>query len=68
MATENSFALKGQGRDSYRDLVVAFPLSSIRSDEHLTEAQKIMDRLRAKGTLDDGAVTCRAVSVLACNL
>jgi HTH-type transcriptional regulator/antitoxin HigA len=33
---------------------LAFPLSSIRSDEHLGEAQKVMDRLLAKGELDVG--------------
>ena len=39
---------------SYLELVKAFPLASIRSDEHLTEAQKVMDRLLARGTPDDG--------------
>jgi HTH-type transcriptional regulator/antitoxin HigA len=49
--------LKGKDRDSYLDLILAFPLSSIRSDEHLDEAQKVMDRLLAKGELDDGEET-----------
>jgi HTH-type transcriptional regulator/antitoxin HigA len=31
-----------------------FPLASIKSDEHLQEAQKVMGRLLAKGVLDDG--------------
>lgn len=35
----------------------AFPLSSIRSEEHFSEAQNVMDRLLAKGTLDDGEET-----------
>src|ERR1700676_3303725 len=54
MPTETRFGLKGKGRDSYLDLVLAFPLASIKSDEHLEEAQKVMDRLLAKGELDSG--------------
>ena len=57
MATKTKFRLKGKGRDSYLELVLAFPLSSIRSDEHLDEAQQVMDRLLAKGSLDDGEET-----------
>ena len=34
--------------------MTAFPLASIKSDEHLQEAQKVMDRLLAKGELEDG--------------
>lgn len=54
MVTRTRFGLKGKGRDSYLELVQAFPLSSIRSDEHLHEAQKVMDRLLAQGKLDVG--------------
>ena len=54
MASKTKFGLKRKERDSYLELVQAFPLASIKSDEHLTEAQKVMDRLLAKGTLDDG--------------
>lgn len=54
MATKTKFGLKRKERDSYLKLVQAFPLASIKSDEHLAEAQKVMDRLLAKGTLDDG--------------
>ncbi len=54
MATKSKFGLKRKDRDSYLELVLAFPLASIKSDEHLTEAQKVMDRLLAKGELDDG--------------
>ncbi|MFV2068333.1 MAG: type II toxin-antitoxin system HigA family antitoxin [Pirellulales bacterium] len=54
MATKTEFGLKRKDRDSYMELVLAFPLASIKSDEHLTEAQKVMDRLLAKGELDDG--------------
>ncbi len=57
MATKAKFRLKGKDRDSYLELVLVFPLSSIRSDEHLDEAQKVMDRLLAKGELDDGEET-----------
>jgi HTH-type transcriptional regulator / antitoxin HigA len=54
MATKNRFALRGKSRDSYLERVVAFPLTSIKSDEHLEEAQKAMDQLLAGGQLDDG--------------
>jgi HTH-type transcriptional regulator/antitoxin HigA len=56
MATKTKFGLKRKDRDSYLRLVLAFPLASIRSDEHLAEAQKAMDRLVGKGDLDDGEV------------
>ena len=54
MATKTKFGLKGRNRDTYLELVLAFPLASIRSDEHLAAAQDAMDRLLAKGELDDG--------------
>src|SRR6266436_2344740 len=54
MPTRMRFALKGKSRDSYLELVLAFPLASIKSEDHLDEAQKVMDRLLAKGELDDG--------------
>jgi hypothetical protein len=54
MAVKAKFRLKGAGRDSYLELVIAFPLASIKSDEQLQEAQKVMDRLLARGALDDG--------------
>jgi len=57
MATKAQFGLKGKDRDSYLELVLVFPLSSIRSDEHLDAAQKVMDRLLAKGELDGGEET-----------
>src|SRR5713101_7881299 len=49
------FGLKGKHRDCYLELVLAFPLASIKSEEHLDEAQHVMDRLLAKGELDEGA-------------
>lgn len=56
MATKTVFALKGKSRDSYLELVVAFPLASIKSEKHLGAAQKVMDQLLAKGKLDHGEV------------
>src|SRR6266446_1812681 len=55
MAVKSRFRLKGAGRDSYLELVIAFPLASIKSDEQLQEAQKVMDELLARGALDEGA-------------
>lgn len=57
MTTKSKFGLKGKNRDSYLELISVFPLSSIRSEPHLDEAQKVMDRLLAKGKLDDGEET-----------
>lgn len=54
MTVKSKFGLKKKDRDSYLELVLAFTLASIKSDEHLAEAQKVMDRLLAKGELDDG--------------
>ena len=51
------FRLKGKSRDSYLELVLDFLLASIKSDEHLAEAQRVMDRLLARGTLDQGEET-----------
>jgi HTH-type transcriptional regulator/antitoxin HigA len=36
------------------ELVQGFPLTSIKSDEHLEAAQEVMDQLHAKGDIDDG--------------
>jgi len=54
MAVKSKFALKGKGRDAYLELVQAFPLASIKSEEHLEAAQEVMDQLLAKGDVDDG--------------
>lgn len=54
MATKTKFGLKGKDRDSYVELVLAFPLASIKSDDHLAEAQAVMDRLLAGGELIHG--------------
>ncbi len=57
MASKTQFRLKGKSRDSYMELVLDFPLASIKSDEHLAEAQRTMDALLARGTLDEGDET-----------
>jgi len=55
MATRTKYGLPaGKRRDSYLELVLAFPLASIRSERHLHEAQKVMDRLLARTKLDHG--------------
>ena len=54
MPTKTRFGLTGKGRDSYLELVQAFPLASIKSEDHLEEAQESMDRLLAKEKLDEG--------------
>jgi HTH-type transcriptional regulator/antitoxin HigA len=54
MARKTKFALKGKDRDSYLELVLAFPLASIHSEKHLDEAQEVIDRLLARPKLDEG--------------
>ena len=54
MTVKTKFSLKGAGRDSYLKLVTAFPLASIKSDEQLQEAHKVMDQLLAQGELKGG--------------
>jgi HTH-type transcriptional regulator/antitoxin HigA len=39
---------------SYLKLVKRFPLTSIHDDDHLTQAQKMIDSLLAREPLDDG--------------
>ena len=51
---KSSFRLKTKNQDSYLELVLQFPLSSIRSERQLAEAQKMMDRLLGAGVLDEG--------------
>ncbi len=57
MASKTTYRLKGKSRDSYLELVLAFPLASIKSDEHLAQAQKVIDYLLAQGDLDEGEAT-----------
>ena len=57
MATKTQFRLKGKSRDSYMELVLDFPLASIKSDEHLAEAQRVMDALLTRDKFDEGEET-----------
>ncbi len=57
MATKTQFRLKGKNRDSYMELVLDFPLASIKSDEHLAEAQRVMDGLLTRDKFDVGEET-----------
>lgn len=57
MASSSSFTLRGKSRDTYLDLVVNFPLASIKSDKHLSVAQKVLDRLTARSPHDSGEAT-----------
>jgi HTH-type transcriptional regulator/antitoxin HigA len=57
MTIKAKFGLKGKSRDSYLELVMMFPLASIKSDEHLEQAQEVMDGILAKGRLDHGEET-----------
>jgi HTH-type transcriptional regulator/antitoxin HigA len=54
MTVKTKFSLKQKERDSYLELVQQFPLASIKSDEQLDAAQKVMDELLAKAELEDG--------------
>src|SRR5438445_798904 len=54
MTLKTKFSMKVASRDSYLELVKAFPLASVKSETQLQESQKVMDRLLARGELDDG--------------
>ena len=54
MTVRTRFRLQGSGRETYLRLVSAFPLASIKSDEHLQAAQGVMDDLLALGELNAG--------------
>jgi HTH-type transcriptional regulator / antitoxin HigA len=54
MTMKTKLSLKGAGWDSYLKLVTAFPLASIKSDEQLQEAQKVIDQLLTRGELKGG--------------
>ena len=45
---------KGKVRDTYVCLIMAFPLTSIHTEEDFEAAQAVMDRLLAKGKLLEG--------------
>ena len=54
MAATTRFALKGKRRDSYLELILAFPLASIKSEGHFRKAQGVMDSLLSQGKRDRG--------------
>lgn len=54
MAPKTRLDSRGRTVDSYLELVLAFPLASVKSDRQLAQAQRFMDRLLAKGELDGG--------------
>jgi HTH-type transcriptional regulator/antitoxin HigA len=54
MMVKPKFRLKGAGRDSYLKLVMAFPLASIKSDEQLQEAHRVIDQLLTQSGLKSG--------------
>lgn len=54
MATKIVSRFKGKVRDAYLELVLEFPLASIRSEKHLNEAQQIIDQLLKQGKLNAG--------------
>jgi HTH-type transcriptional regulator / antitoxin HigA len=49
-----SYSLTKKNKDSYLELVLNFPLASIKTEAHFVQAQKMIDRLIAKGQLDEG--------------
>lgn len=55
MASKTTKRFKGKIRDDYLELVMQFPLTSIRSEKDLSAAQKVLDQLLAGGDLSDGA-------------
>lgn len=54
MADKRKFRPQAKFQDSYLELVQAFPLVSIGSDEHLEAASDSVDQLMAKDSLDHG--------------
>lgn len=54
MGLRTRFALTAKARDSYLELVLSFPLASIKSDKHRDAAQEVTDSLLTKSDLDDG--------------
>ena len=54
MATKTSSQFKGKVRDDYLELVLKFPLTSLKSEEQFQDAQAVMDALLAQGKLNVG--------------
>ncbi|HVA45572.1 MAG TPA: helix-turn-helix domain-containing protein [Pirellulales bacterium] len=53
---KSTFALRGKVRDRYLELVSAFALTSVKSEEQLAAAQRVIDRLLARGELGEGEI------------
>ncbi len=56
MATSNVRQFKGKVRDEYLELIMKFPLTSIRTEDDLEAAQIVMDKLLAKQVRSAGEV------------
>ena len=56
MPKTRAFSLQAKQKDSYLELIRSFPLASIQSEEHLTAAQAVLDRLLALGAWDPGTL------------
>jgi HTH-type transcriptional regulator/antitoxin HigA len=54
MATRASSQFKGKVRDDYLELVLKFPLTSLKSEGQFQDAQAVIDELLAKGKLSVG--------------
>jgi len=55
MSKRANYRLKGKNRDTYLELVLDFPLATIKTDDHLFEAQQVIDEVLACAKLDEGA-------------
>jgi len=54
MKTEEAFDVASQGWETYWQVILTFPLSSVHSEEHFQESQKVMDYLPGREALDEG--------------
>jgi len=54
MATKTTGQFNGKVRDDHLDLVVKFPLTSLKSEEQLQDARAVLDELLAKEKLAAG--------------
>ncbi len=54
MATTTASLRKGKVRDDYLRLILASPLTSIKSEKQFDEAQHVIDQLLVKGKLSAG--------------
>lgn len=46
--------IRKKAKDTYLDLVIAFPLLVVKNEDELKASIKVMDKLVGKGDLDDG--------------